>query len=149
MSECEIAVVGEGMSHTVGIAAKVFVEGLKRAGKEPTREKFIAAMESLRQHDIGGFAVNFSPASHNASSFVDLTIIRKDGRLYVPFALNKASSGFEGFGDAVLTSDRTRSKRADSDRSSSISVSKMGRSTPSGKRPSMNRVISLGASSFS
>lgn len=61
------------------IAAKVFVEGLKRAGKEPTREKFIAAMESLRHHDIGGFAVNFSPTSHNASSFVDLTIIRKDG----------------------------------------------------------------------
>jgi ABC-type branched-subunit amino acid transport system substrate-binding protein len=61
------------------IAAKVFVEGLKRAGKEPTREKFIAAMESLRQHDIGGFTVNFSPAGHNASSFVDLTIIRKDG----------------------------------------------------------------------
>lgn len=61
------------------IAAKVFVEGLKRAGKDLTRDKFISAMEGMRNYDAGGFAVSFSPTNHNASTFVDLTIIRKDG----------------------------------------------------------------------
>jgi branched-chain amino acid transport system substrate-binding protein len=61
------------------IAAKVFVEGLRRAGKDLTREKFITSMESMRSYDAGGFAVGFSPTNHNASTFVDLTIIRKDG----------------------------------------------------------------------
>ncbi len=61
------------------IAAKVFVEGLRRAGKELTRDKFISAMENLRNFDAGGFAVNFTPGNHNGSTFVELTIIRKDG----------------------------------------------------------------------
>jgi branched-chain amino acid transport system substrate-binding protein len=60
------------------IAAKVTVEGLKRAGKNLTRESFTKAMESMNAHDVGGFKVNFSPESHNASRFVDLTIISKD-----------------------------------------------------------------------
>ncbi|WP_153146984.1 ABC transporter substrate-binding protein [Dechloromonas sp. H13] len=61
------------------IAAKVFVEGLRRSGKELTRDKFISAMENLRNFDAGGFAVNFTPGNHNGSTFVELTIIRKDG----------------------------------------------------------------------
>src|SRR5213082_3311281 len=35
------------------IAAKVLVEGLRRAGNDLTREKFIAAMEQLRDFDVG------------------------------------------------------------------------------------------------
>ena len=62
------------------IAAKVFVEGLKRAGRDLTRDRFISAMETLQNFDSGGFFVNFGPASHNGSSFVELTIIRQDGR---------------------------------------------------------------------
>lgn len=61
------------------IAARVFVEGLRRAGKELTRDKFISAMENLRNFDAGGFTVNFTPGNHNGSTFVELTIIRKDG----------------------------------------------------------------------
>jgi branched-chain amino acid transport system substrate-binding protein len=60
------------------IAAKVTVEGLKRAGKNLTRESFTKAMESMNSHDVGGFKVSFSPENHNASKFVDLTIISKD-----------------------------------------------------------------------
>ena len=62
------------------IAAKIFVEGLKRAGKDLTREKFIAALETIRDWDLGGFTVNFDPTNHNGSKFVDLTIIGKDGK---------------------------------------------------------------------
>ena len=60
------------------IAAKVFVEGLKRTGKDLTREKFINALETLNYFDVGGFNVNFSPKSHNGSSFVELTMIGRN-----------------------------------------------------------------------
>ena len=62
------------------IAAKVLVEGLRRAGKEPTREKFVAAMESMSNFEIGGFAVRFSPDNHNGSQFVELSMIGRDGK---------------------------------------------------------------------
>jgi ABC-type branched-subunit amino acid transport system substrate-binding protein len=57
------------------IAAKVLVEGLKRAGKDLNRQKLIAALEGIKRHDLGGFDVDFSPASHNGSTFVELTMI--------------------------------------------------------------------------
>lgn len=63
------------------LSAKVFVEGLKRAGKDLTREKLVAALETLDNYDAGGYVVQFSPKRHNASSFVELTMIGKDGQL--------------------------------------------------------------------
>lgn len=60
------------------IAAKVVVEGLRRAGKTLNRESFIKSMESMGAYDAGGFKVGFSPESHSGSKFVDLTIISKD-----------------------------------------------------------------------
>jgi branched-chain amino acid transport system substrate-binding protein len=62
------------------IAAKVLVEGLRRAGKDPTREKFIAAMESISYLEIGGFLVRFSPENHNGSQYVDLSMIGREGK---------------------------------------------------------------------
>ncbi len=60
------------------IAAKVMVEGLRRAGRNLTRESFIKAMESLDPYDAGGFKVSYGPDNHNGSRFVDLTIISRD-----------------------------------------------------------------------
>jgi ABC-type branched-subunit amino acid transport system substrate-binding protein len=60
------------------IAAKVMVEGLRRAGKGLTRESFIKAMESINPYDAGGFKVSYGPDNHSGSRFVDLTIISKD-----------------------------------------------------------------------
>src|SRR5215468_2555578 len=60
------------------IAAKVLVEGLRRTGNDLTREKFIAAMETMRDVDFGGFYVTFTPTNHNGSKFVELTVIGKD-----------------------------------------------------------------------
>ena len=60
------------------IAARVLVEGLRRAGKDLTRDRLIAALETLNYTDIGGFVVNFTPESHNGSVFVDLTMIGRD-----------------------------------------------------------------------
>ena len=62
------------------VAAKVFVEGLRRTGRNLTRDNFIATLEKMNEIDVGGFYVGFSPANHNASKFVDLTIIGRQGR---------------------------------------------------------------------
>ncbi|MDB5727858.1 MAG: Extracellular ligand-binding receptor [Noviherbaspirillum sp.] len=62
------------------IAAKVFVEGLRRAGRDLTRERLVAALESMSEYDAGGFVVRFGPARHNGSNFVDLTMIARNGK---------------------------------------------------------------------
>lgn len=62
------------------LVAKVFVEGLKRTGKNVTREAFINEMEKMRDVDLGGFYVSYSPTNHAGSRFVDLTIIGRDGK---------------------------------------------------------------------
>lgn len=61
------------------IAAKVFVEGLRRAGRDLTRERFISALETMNNVDIGGYNIRFTPTSHNGSSYVDLTLIGRNG----------------------------------------------------------------------
>lgn len=43
------------------IAAKAFVEGLERAGRDLTRENFIDALETFDHVDLGSFYVSFSP----------------------------------------------------------------------------------------
>ncbi len=57
------------------IGAKVFVEGLRRAGPNLTRDGFIKALESLREFDVGKFRVTFTPDNHNGSNYVGLTVI--------------------------------------------------------------------------
>lgn len=62
------------------VAAKVFTEGLRKAGKNPTRESFVTALESLRDYNLGGFTVNYSGKSHEGSRYTDLTIIGRGGK---------------------------------------------------------------------
>jgi len=62
------------------LVAKVFVEGLQRAGRTLTREGFIDAMERMRDVDLGGFFIGYSPSNHAGSKFVDLTIIGRGGK---------------------------------------------------------------------
>ncbi len=62
------------------VAAKVLVEGLRRAGRNLTRESFIRALESMQKVDLGGLLISYSPNDHTGSEFVELTMIGKDGR---------------------------------------------------------------------
>lgn len=57
------------------LAAKVAVEGLRRAGPNPTRRAFVTALESMGHVDFGGFQVSFSSRDHEASTLVDLTFL--------------------------------------------------------------------------
>lgn len=62
------------------VSAKVMVEGLRRAGRNLTREGFVKAMESMQRTDFGGIMVTFGPDDHTGSEFVELTMIGRDGR---------------------------------------------------------------------
>lgn len=60
--------------------AKVITEGLRRAGRDLTRTRFVLALESLRQFDLGGFVVDYGKNVRQGSRFVELTIIGKGER---------------------------------------------------------------------
>jgi hypothetical protein len=63
------------------------VEGLKRTGRDLTRDKFVHAMESIRSFDVGlgqNFMMSFSPKQHDGlRGSVSWTVL-KNGQL-VPF----------------------------------------------------------------
>jgi len=62
-------------------AAKVVVEALRKTGRDPTREKYIAALESMNPYDLGGYQISYSPTNHSGSKFTELTVIGQDGKV--------------------------------------------------------------------
>jgi branched-chain amino acid transport system substrate-binding protein len=62
------------------VSAKVLVEGLKRAGKTPTRQSLRDAMENMGRFDVGGIEVGYGPKDHSGLDYVDLAIIDQNGR---------------------------------------------------------------------
>ena len=62
------------------IAARIMVEAIKRAGKDPTRESMVTALESLHQLDLGGFVIRFGPKNRTGNDFVELSMINKQGK---------------------------------------------------------------------
>ncbi len=60
-------------------AGKVLVEALRRAGPKPTRAKLLAALDGMRNFDLGGLEVSYSPQDHSGIDFADLSII-SEGR---------------------------------------------------------------------
>ena len=63
------------------VAAKTVVEGLRRGSNTTTPESLITGLESLREFNLGGFFVDFSPTKHTGSKYVDLTVLTADGRV--------------------------------------------------------------------
>ncbi len=61
-------------------AAKVLVEGLRRAGANPSGAKLRDALEGLNNFDLGGLKLNYSSSSHTGLDFADLSIIDASGR---------------------------------------------------------------------
>ena len=62
------------------INARVFAEALQRAGRNPTRAAFIDATWNLKKWDLGGFEISATTPDRNASRFVELTLVGRDGR---------------------------------------------------------------------
>lgn len=75
---------GQALSYTSFeefLGAKVLVEGLRRAGPAPTRNKLLKALEGMGNYDLGGTRVQYSPTNRIGSRFVEVTVIGGAGKL--------------------------------------------------------------------
>ncbi len=71
---------GQDYSYTAlegWLAAKTFVEALRRAGRDVNRERLLAALKDLDDWDAGGLRLGFAPRRHVAMNYVDLTVISR------------------------------------------------------------------------
>lgn len=69
-----------GSSFEGWVNAQVLIEGLRRAGRELTRERLRLALASIRRMDLGEYSLGFgAPAPFVASQFVDLAVLGADG----------------------------------------------------------------------
>ena len=60
-------------------AAKVLVEGLRRAGPKPTPTALRDALEGLRNFNLGGLSLSYGPQDHTGLDFTDLSIVDAAG----------------------------------------------------------------------
>jgi ABC-type branched-subunit amino acid transport system substrate-binding protein len=63
------------------LAARVFAEGLRRAGPKATPDALIAGLESIQNQSFGGFNVSFGPRDRVGSHFVELSMLTGDGKV--------------------------------------------------------------------
>ena len=61
--------------------AKVLVDAMRKTGKDLSREKLLNSLESMQNHDLGGYRVSYSANDRFGSRFVDLTVIGNSGRV--------------------------------------------------------------------
>jgi len=62
------------------LMANLLIEGMKRAGPDLNTDTLVAALESIRGHDVGiGAALSFGPSEHQASHKVWLTSLDAQG----------------------------------------------------------------------
>ena len=60
------------------VNARILLEALRRAGRDITREGFIRALESIKDHYVGiGAVINFGPRDHQAMDDVYLTAVKE------------------------------------------------------------------------
>lgn len=63
------------------VSARILVEGLRRAGRDLTRERLAEALRSMRGFDLGsGDLVTFGVNDHVGRSFVELTMVGANGK---------------------------------------------------------------------
>jgi branched-chain amino acid transport system substrate-binding protein len=62
------------------VTAKVMIEGLKRAGANPTADSLQKGLESFKTLDLGGIAVAYRPGEHRGLTFSELSMLKADGR---------------------------------------------------------------------
>lgn len=63
------------------ITARLVAEGIRKMGKDVTREKLVTALEGLQNFDLGGFKVSYGPNSRLGSRFVELTVVGSGGKV--------------------------------------------------------------------
>lgn len=63
------------------IAAKVFTEAVRRAGKNLSRDSFLAAIQGMQNYNLGGMTMEFGPLKNTGSKFVEMTMLTDDGKV--------------------------------------------------------------------
>ena len=83
--ECSEAIKASGVKDVnytnleACIAARILVEGIRRGGKDTSRESIYKGLQALGTYDAGGYVVRFSESERHGSKFVDLAVIGKGG----------------------------------------------------------------------
>jgi branched-chain amino acid transport system substrate-binding protein len=62
------------------LSAKVLVEALRRAGKKPSRESLVRALEEVKMN-FNDFRIHYAPNMHHGSNFLELSIVGKGGKI--------------------------------------------------------------------
>ncbi len=62
------------------VGAKVLVEGLRRAGPQPTPDKLRKALETFNRYDLGGLEITYTSTDHTGLDYADLSIIGPEGK---------------------------------------------------------------------
>ncbi|WP_035059387.1 ABC transporter substrate-binding protein [Andreprevotia chitinilytica] len=63
------------------LSARLAVEAIKRAGKNPTRAGVYNALTGMKRYDLGGFVINFDETNRLGSNFVDVVMVSSTGAL--------------------------------------------------------------------
>ncbi len=61
------------------LEARVLLEGLRRAGGQPSRASLASALETLSPHDFGGVLVRYGQTDRTGSTFSDLVMLGANG----------------------------------------------------------------------
>jgi len=79
-----MAASGHSADTTVGLEAcicgRLMAAALRRSGPAPSRARFVDALDSMHEFDLGGFRIDFDARDHEASDLVDISIIDGHGR---------------------------------------------------------------------
>jgi ABC-type branched-subunit amino acid transport system substrate-binding protein len=62
------------------INAQVMIEGVRRAGRELTRESLRQGLAGIQRLDLGGFMINYASAPFVGSKYIDMAIFGAGGR---------------------------------------------------------------------
>jgi len=86
--ECAKALQDSGVTRAMNsthleacIAAKVLTEAMRRARKPADAAALLASMSALGTFDAGGFVVNYSGSHRHGSSYVELGMVSREGKL--------------------------------------------------------------------
>lgn len=61
--------------------AKALTEAMRRAGPKLTRDGLVAALNGMKEYDIGGVVLSFGKGAASASRLVELTVVGNRGNL--------------------------------------------------------------------
>ena len=88
VKECDEAWTGAGYKEAMSvtalescIAAKVLVEGMKRAGREVTRASLHRSLSALGRYDAGGYVVDFKPNFRHGGTYVGMALLKPNGEV--------------------------------------------------------------------